>query len=245
MKLKRKEYWRVSTLVLLRMGNNITKGSRGWEGLGRKREGEGGTGQNQVWEEMFKGSGNWKEVCSNGGWGTEGSNQKVPVASKTRASQDPSGWHFWKKRRGRTCWDHIQRLGMAPNWGLGPPTHLQNFNPELFLSKENTGTKSGMETEGKAIQRLPYLGIHPTCRHQTQTLLLMPRSADTAVSWEALPDPNQYRCGCLQSTKGLSTVTTMEELGKGLKELKKQYLASIGGEALGHVKAWCPSVEEC
>jgi hypothetical protein len=29
----------------------------------------------------------------------------------------------------------------------------------------------------------------------------------------------------------------MEELGKGLKELKKQYLASIGGEALGHVKA--------
>ena len=38
-------------------------------------------------------------------------------------------------------------------------------------------TKCGAETDGKAIQRLPHLGIHPTCRHQTQTLLLMPRSA--------------------------------------------------------------------
>jgi hypothetical protein len=28
----------------------------------------------------------------------------------------------------------------------------------------------------------------------------------------------------------------MEELGKGLKELKWPYLASIGGEDLGHVK---------
>jgi hypothetical protein len=36
-----------------------------------------------------------------------------------------------------------------------------NFNPEFFPSKRNTGTKSGAETEGKAIQRLPYLGIRP------------------------------------------------------------------------------------
>ena len=27
------------------------------------------------------------------------------------------------------------------------------------------------ETEGKAIQRLPHLGIHPINRHQTQTVL--------------------------------------------------------------------------
>ena len=32
------------------------------------------------------------------------------------------------------------------------------------------------ETEGKAIQRLPHLGIHPIYSHQTQTLLWMPRS---------------------------------------------------------------------
>jgi hypothetical protein len=49
-------------------------------------------------------------------------------------------------------------------WGH-PPTHLQNVNPELLLSKGNTETKSGAKTEGKAIQRLPHLGIHSTGRH--------------------------------------------------------------------------------
>jgi len=34
---------------------------------------------------------------------------------------------------------------------MGPHTLLKNFNPELLLSKGNTGTKSGAETEGKAI----------------------------------------------------------------------------------------------
>jgi hypothetical protein len=40
-----------------------------------------------------------------------------------------------------------------------------------------TETKCGAETEGKAIQRLPHLGIHPIYNHQTQTLLWMPTSA--------------------------------------------------------------------
>jgi len=57
---------------------------------------------------------------------------------------------------------------------MGTPTHLKNINPEFLLSKGNAGTKSGAETEGKVIQRLPHLGIHPICRHQTQTQLLMP-----------------------------------------------------------------------
>ena len=62
MKLKRKEDQRVDASVLLRRGNKIIKGSRGWEGLGRKRGGGGEKeGQNQVWEEMeemYRGSGN-------------------------------------------------------------------------------------------------------------------------------------------------------------------------------------------
>jgi hypothetical protein len=41
---------------------------------------------------------------------------------------------------------------------MGPPTHLKNINPELLLSKGNT--KNGAETEGKAIQRLPHLGLY-------------------------------------------------------------------------------------
>ena len=34
-----------------------------------------------------------------------------------------------------------------------------------------TETKFGAETEGRTIQRLPHLGIHPIYSHQTQTLL--------------------------------------------------------------------------
>jgi hypothetical protein len=51
----------------------------------------------------------------------------------------------------------------------------------------NMVTKCGTETEGKAIQRLPQLGIHPISSHQTWVLLWMMGSAccqepDVAVS---------------------------------------------------------------
>jgi hypothetical protein len=51
LKLKRKEDQRVDASVLLRRGNNIIKGSRGCEGLRRKRvQGGDKKGQNQVWK---------------------------------------------------------------------------------------------------------------------------------------------------------------------------------------------------
>jgi hypothetical protein len=40
---------------------------------------------------------------------------------------------------------------------MWPLTVLKIFNPELLLSKGNTRTKSGEETERKNIQRLPHL----------------------------------------------------------------------------------------
>jgi hypothetical protein len=61
MKLKKKEDQRVNASVLLRRGNNIIKGSRGWEGFGRKRRRGGVKEENQVWEEMeetYRASGN-------------------------------------------------------------------------------------------------------------------------------------------------------------------------------------------
>jgi hypothetical protein len=123
--------------------------------------------------------------------------------------------------RDRTGSDHIQWIGTAPVWGMGPPTHLKNFNLELFLSKGNVGTKSRAETEGKTNQRLPRLGIYPICRHQTQTLLLMSRSAcwqepGIAVPWEA----DQYRYRYSQPTIGLSLRAPIEELVEGPKEPK-------------------------
>jgi hypothetical protein len=46
---------------------------------------------------------------------------------------------------------------------MGLPTHLKNINTEFLLSKGNAVTKNGAETEAKAIQKLPHLGIHPIC----------------------------------------------------------------------------------
>ena len=46
-----------------------------------------------------------------------------------------------------------------------------------ILKGGNMETQCGAETKGKAIQKLPHLEIHPIYRHQTQTLLWMPRSA--------------------------------------------------------------------
>ena len=67
----------------------------------------------------------------------------------------------------KTYGDLIQRLGKVPSWGMELPTYVQIFNPELFLCKGNAGTKCGTQPEGKAIQRLPHLRIHPMYRHQT------------------------------------------------------------------------------
>ena len=81
------------------------------------------------------------------------------------------------------------------------------------------------ETEGKAIQRLTHLGIHPINRHQTQTVLWMPKSAywqepEIIVPSEALPEPDRYRGRPWKSTIGLNTGPPVEELEKRLKELK-------------------------
>ena len=60
----------------------------------------------------------------------------------------------------------------------------QSVDTSILLRRGNkipmegvTETKCGAETEGKAIQRLPHLGIHPIYSYQTQTLLWMPTSA--------------------------------------------------------------------
>jgi hypothetical protein len=73
-----------------------------------------------------------------------------------------------------------------PAWEMGPPIHLQNFNPEFLTSKRNTGKKSRTETERKAIQRLPPLGIHPTCRHQIQTLAFAKKCLLTGAWYSCL-----------------------------------------------------------
>jgi len=92
-----------------------------------------------------------------------------------------------------------------------------------ILMGRRTGTKSRAGTEEKVIQRLSHLGNHPICSHQTQSLLLMPRSAcwqepDMDVSRKALPSA---RALLIQMRKlAANHWTPMEELEKGLKKLK-------------------------
>jgi hypothetical protein len=57
----------------------------------------------------------------------------------------------------------------------------QSVDTSILLRRGNkilmdgfTETKFRAETEGRTIQRLPYLGIHPINNHQTQALLQMP-----------------------------------------------------------------------
>jgi hypothetical protein len=55
MKLKKKEDQKVNASILLRRlgrrGNKIIMGDRGREGPGRREEGEGKRGQDQIWKE--------------------------------------------------------------------------------------------------------------------------------------------------------------------------------------------------
>jgi hypothetical protein len=67
--------------------------------------------------------------------------------------------------------------------------------------------------------------------------LLMPRRScwqkpDTAVSWEALPDPDQYRWECLQPSIRLSTGCPNGEV-RGRTERAERPLSSINGACKG------------
>ena len=118
--------------------------------------------------------------------------------------------------------DHM-KLKKKEGHSVGASVLLIRGNQVLTWG--NMETKCGRETEGKAVQRLLYLGIHLICSHQTGMVLRMPRSACwlepyMSISWEALPELGKYRGGCSQPTIGLNTRSPMEELEKELKELK-------------------------
>ena len=106
----------------------------------------------------------------------------------------------------------------------------QSMDTLVLLRRENkiptggdTETKCGAESEGKTIQILPHLGIHPIYSYKTQTLLWMPTSdcwpePNIAVTWEALLVHDKYRREHSQPATELSTGSPMEDLES--KELK-------------------------
>jgi hypothetical protein len=106
--------------------------------------------------------------------GNRCSHYRVPVPREVRGSQDPTG----------------MTLADIPNKGVTEPVEAissalvegwYHLSISKILSKNGSCLKEmhkeWSRTKGKATQRLFHIGIHPICRHQTQTLLLMPRSA--------------------------------------------------------------------
>jgi hypothetical protein len=67
------------------------------------------------------------------------------------------------------------KLKKKEDQSVGPSVLLRRGNK--ILMGANMETKSGAQTEGKAIQRLPHLGIYSLYSQQTQTLLWIPVSA--------------------------------------------------------------------
>ena len=59
--------------------------------MGRGGGGAIGSGMGGAGEDVRKVSENWTELYSTGGWGTEGSHQKVPEDKKARDFQHSTG----------------------------------------------------------------------------------------------------------------------------------------------------------
>jgi hypothetical protein len=109
----------------------------------------------------------------------------------------------------------------------------QSVDTSVFLRSEmkipkwvDTETMFGAETEGKAMQWLSHLVIHPIYSYQTQTLLWMPTSVrwqmhDIAVSWESLPVPDKYRSDCTHTALYWTEHRVSNRGDKGPKELKE------------------------
>jgi hypothetical protein len=87
--------------------------NQGWGGREERRGKKWGRNGNlRRWRRCKEGQ---KFEQNNGRRGTGGRNQKVPDARKARTSQDPTGMTLAEiPRGGRTCGDHIQKLGMVP-----------------------------------------------------------------------------------------------------------------------------------
>jgi hypothetical protein len=69
----------------------------------------------------------------------------------------------------------VGRHGPHLRYGVHPISKFWTLN--FSCLKEIQAQKYGAEAEGKAIQSLPYLGIHPMHKHQTLTRLLMSAQA--------------------------------------------------------------------
>jgi hypothetical protein len=155
-----------------------------------------------------------KEVCSCRRWETGETLDSPRCHRGMRCSQGLMRMTISQILNSQQWGDRTRWVQEVDGWphpfsrGMGPPTHLRILIPELFLTGY-TGTKNGAETDGKASQRLPHLGIHTIHGLKTPTLLLIARSAcrqePRLAILRSLPASKWERCRYLQPTIGLSS----------------------------------------
>jgi hypothetical protein len=80
------------------------------------------------------------------------------------------GTHDINHCKGSTLWFFFLGYFLYLNFKCFP---LSRSPLQQILTGRNMETKYGAYSEGKAIQRLLHLGIHPIYSHQTQMLLWM------------------------------------------------------------------------
>jgi hypothetical protein len=130
---------------------------------GREEKGGEKEGQNQVWEEMYKGSGNRTEMCSNWEWGTGDSNQKVPDARKARC-QDSTGMTLAEipTKGSKNLWrpyPELRRGFLVEGWSHPPVSKILTQN--CSCQKEIRGQRVEQRLKERPSRDCPTWGFMP------------------------------------------------------------------------------------
>jgi hypothetical protein len=99
----------------------------------------------------YRGSGNRTEVCSNGGWGTGDSYQKVPDARKARGSQDPMGMRLAQVLKKREI-EHIETISRGQAW---PPVEGWGHLPISKILIQNCSCLKEIQGQSRTEKERP------------------------------------------------------------------------------------------
>ena len=121
---------------------------------------------------------------------------------------------------------------------MGTHNYLQNFDPELFLSKGNTGTKMEQRLKGRPFSCWPILRCIPQAGNKPRQYywchaVLADRKKPCRKQGCFLKDCASSWLKQIQilTIFGLRSRTPLEELGKGLKERKRMVISQEGQQS--------------
>jgi hypothetical protein len=184
---------------LVGIGEGKVKGGQDWIWGGIKERSP--EGQENEWKYAVARGGRQCRVGVGSGMGTfqksprpgmRGSQNSMMIDYLSQSAQQ------WGEETWRAASDR-----QGPQWRDGITNLTSNFLIQNCSCLKQVQGKNEAEIEGKAIQGLAQLGIHPMGDHQALTLSLMPCCAyiqepSMAFLWETLPRADWDRCRYLQ-----------------------------------------------